>query len=228
MFKVMLSNLETQPGWSVNLGPDINPVQPTNFTYEQTADGVLIITNTGEADAAGLLAFKTPFPLLPAANMPYFGIDLETMILDSSLPLLRCLEIDLKVAQKSAPAGGTLANVADGSGQYNLADGFWQIDTAGPSPVWENTAYEPTPLKADIWTPVSTRYSFDWSAGTASVLSAKVGKDNPAPFPASNNPLLVTNWNDVIALQLQPCLKAAGTLVVYYRNITVTISDTPF
>ena len=227
MYKLVLDNLEKQPGWIVESGPTINEPVPVSFTFQQTTEA-LIITNTGVANAAALCAFKVPFPALPVASMPWIGIDLDCMVLDASLPLLRCLEIDLKVAQTSAPAGGTLANVMDGSGQYNVADGFWQIDTAGPNPVWTNTAYKPTPLKADLWTRVSTRYQANWPSKTASVLSAKIGNDQPAPFPASNNPLLVTNWNDVIALQLQTCLMKSGTLVVYYRNIRVTISDTAF
>ena len=230
VYKIMLNNLETHAGWEVETGADINPIIPSSFTFEQAPDGILVITNTGAADAAGLLAFKVPFPALPTANMPYFGVDLEAMVPDDSLPLLRCLEVDLKAAQASAPAGGTLANVADGSGQYNLANGFWQIDTPAPNPVWENTPYEPTPLIADVWTPVSTRYNFDWSAGKFSVLSAKVGSDNPPAFPASlgDNPLLVTNWAACLAFQLQTCLMVAGTVKTYYRNIHLTISDTPF
>ena len=230
MYKILLGNLETLTGWEVETGADINPIIPSSFTFEQTSDGVLVITNTGAANAAALLAFKVPFPALPTANMPYFGVDLEVMVPDDSLPMLRCLEVDLKAAQTSAPAGGTLANVADGSGQYNLANGFWQIDTPAPSPVWENTPYEPTPLVADRWTPISVRYNFDWPAGKFSVLSAKVGSDKPPAFPASlgDNPLLTTNWSDVLAFQLQTCLLAAGTIKTYYRNIHLTISDTPF
>jgi hypothetical protein len=232
VYKLILNDLNKQTtGWSVNVGPDINIPEPTSFTFAQPADsGVIVSTNTGPANAGGLLAFKTPFPVLPEATMTYFGVDLDVMILDSDIKLLRCLEIDLKVAKTGAPAGGTLANVADGSGQYNVANGFWQIDTAGPSPVWTDTPYQPTPLGADTWTHFSSRYNFDWATAKTSVLSAKFGADEPAPFPAALGglPLLVTNWNSVIALQLQTCLEAAGTLNVYYNNITLTISDTPF
>ena len=231
MYKLILSDLNKQTtGWSVNVGPDINVPEPTSFTFSQPEGGVIVNTNTGVANAGGLLAFKTGFPTLPNANMIYFGVDLDVMVLDSDIKLLRCLEIDLKVASESAPAGKTLANVADGSGQYNLANGFFQIDTPGPNPTWINTPYKPTPLAADAWTHFSSRYNFDWATGKNAVLSAKFGTDDPAPFPASMGgcPLLVTNWNAVIALQLQTCLEAAGTLNVYYNNIEVTLSDSPF
>lgn len=230
MYKLTLNNLETRSGWEVETGADINPIVPESFTFEQTPNGVLVITNTGAANAGGLLAFKSPFPTLPVASMSYFGLDLEVMLPDDSISLLRCLEVDLKGAQTSSPAGGTLANVADGSGQFNVADGFWQIDTPGPNPVWVNTPYKPTPLVADYWIRVSTRYNFDWTAGKVSVLSAKIGADDPPAFPASlgGNPLLVTNWASCLAVQLQTCLLAAGTLKTYYRNIRLTISDSPF
>jgi hypothetical protein len=231
VYKLILSDLNKQTiGWSVNVGPDINVPEPTSFTFSQPEGDVIVSTNTGVANAGGLLAFKTGFPILPDANMTFFGVDLDVMVLDSDIKLLRCLEIDLKVASQSAPAGGTRANVADGSGQYNLADGFWQIDTPGPNPTWTNTPYKPTPLVSDTWTHVSTRYNFDWATGKISVLSARIGEDDPAPFPASLGgcPLLVTNWAAVIALQLQTCLESAGTLNVYYNNIEVTLSDVAF
>lgn len=231
--KIVYNNLEKYP-WQVVNDTTVNPVPMTSVST-QLVNGHLGVTMAGPQYGGALIACKLPTPVIPGTTQfPYSGLDFEAFVDDDSMSLLRCFESDLKAVWNAAPAGQSIPNCMDGSFQVNLAEGgMCQIDNAVPTwvdtgiksvPAWLDNSVQQVPiLTPNAWSGFSLRHSIDGS--NFSFLSIN---SEPIPVTLRPLPLLNTNWASVLAVQFQLVLQVAGTVTVRYRNVTLTVSDSPF
>ena len=223
--KVQFSNLEAQT-WTPESGSNINAELPEALEVVNEPDGSLRFTNVSTEDfGGGLITLKGAYPPLPGVSLPYAGLDFEVLISPQDLPNLARLECDLKVAETAAPAGGTAANIANGSGQLSLPDGNWEINNEAAG--WIDSGYVPGAPPAGVWVPVSLRFLF---GATFSVLSVNVNAPTPFLVPAALQGLALqaSNWAAVWAIQFQTEITQPGAVNVSYRAITLTFCNGPF
>lgn len=227
--------LELQ-SWTTLNNASVNPIMADNLmstVVEQSASIVIPLLKTpalkftnssSKASGGGMIYLHLPWPSM-GSTLQYIGLDFEALISSGDFPLLRCLECDLKIAAVGASSSSiSIPNIADLSAQLNMAEGgMWQIDNAAQE--WTDTGIKNDLITPDQWFSVSLRHWVDFSAGKFSVQSIQ---DTDTPSSMQSLPLLSSNWQPVIAVQLQTEVLTPGGLSVLYRDITVTLSDEAF
>lgn len=225
--KLVVSNLELlKNGWTVVNDSSVNSVPMDSVNVAQIEDYLSVSMVGSKPYAGAMVACKLPPPVVEGVTWAYVGLDLEVFLPQETLSFARCIETDWKGAFASAPSGGTLANVYDGSAQINLAEDMWQVDKPNNGG-WVDSGVKPGDLDADNWNPISIRYALSPTGLT--VVSIETNEAGVETVPPTVLPLLVTNWAAVSAVQLQLDLNnAAAALWARYRNVNVTFSDEAF
>jgi hypothetical protein len=222
--------LELRSDWTLETGPNINPIPADSFVGTHMGDSSYRITNvSSKAYGGALLTNKRQVPMLQGSTMNqvfYAGLDLEFLISSADLPFLWAHETDVKACVQGAPNSSTkIPNVFNWSAQVNMGKGgMFQIDAIPGKPGWVDTGIKVPPVP-DVWNRLRIRYKADVAAALFSVLSVNGMGIDPGQ---QNMPLQVTNWQPVAAVQLQNEVAMPGVVNISYRNIALLYSPDPF
>jgi hypothetical protein len=206
-------NLELDQTWLPQFGPDVNPVQPTTFDVRYCSDAMEIYMS-GPANCAALVAYK--IPIYP--EFKYGGLDLEVWYSETAAKTLRCQEMDVK--------GCISGHIYDWSSQINYSKGG-MLQQDDVSQGWVDTGYVLGPAPVNQWVRYSFKYSMDPVKHTFSQVSLSVNGHPPVASPPKfpNVPCFKDAWDDVWAIQIQPCLNVVGGISMRYRNIRTWQGD---
>lgn len=209
---ISYSNLELKP-WKAVTGPSISSI--TSQQYEAVPEsGVIEFEQFGAAYAGVLFNQSCPLPPLPAKGTATFSFEVMTDaagVLNS-----QAREFDIMLA---GPSG----EVYNGSSQLNEAEGgHWQTVNAAYD--WADLGFDPGPLPANTWVPVSYTMAFDTASKTSYIESVMVGATTftvptPKVIPAQN-----LKWSPNVAIvqvQLDENSKPGGYGETM-RNITLS------
>jgi hypothetical protein len=218
---IVYSNLELAD-WTTQSGSNVNPV-PADLYVATQESGVLQVTNYSSRPMGGaLVTHKIPLPVLNGVTLCSGSLSMECYISSLEMPNLARLEIDTKICIQGAPNASTpIRNVCNFSSQVNLSTGQWQID--GDPPGWKDTGFKPQ-LPSNTWFPIV--FDYDWMATAFSFMMASfAGQAFQVPATMQNVPLQTTNWQPVIALQIQHEIMQPGVCSLFFRNIAFHIGD---
>jgi hypothetical protein len=217
--------------WTGQVGLDINNPPSVMFRADDTPTaGTIQVTNAVDKNWGGGLIHNKIKPVPRHDDGTFYqhvAWQLEFMMPGATYHNLARHELDIKCCIKSRPDPNTkIQNVCDWSTQWNRDSGQFQIDNAEGR--WTNTGFvvSPEDYTPDIWHLQSYRFWFDPSAGVCSVLSIRYD-DRLFLVPASLRriPLLQTNWEEVVALQIQNEAFTPGSTLIQYRNGILLWSD---
>lgn len=219
-------NLDQRTDWLLENGTNVNPIPADQFVGTHLDDGTFRIVNVSSRKWGGaLLTNKRQVPFITdstMSNVTYVGLDMLFWIDPGDFSWLWAHETDLKIVVKSAPNASTkIPNVYDFSGQVNMSTGgMVQIDKDGK---WTDTGIK-LPPKPGAWNLLQWRYKMDVAGSTFSVLSINEHEVDPS---LQNQPLLVSNWGKVSAVQLQNEVGKPGSLGIKYRGVHLLYSPEP-
>jgi hypothetical protein len=202
-------NLETLT-WVIDNSKSVNPVQADKFEVYPWSGGMTTLIQGPQW--SGALAHTPALRMVEGATL--FTLDYRMLLPGTFLTRAQALEFDLMV---SGPAG----SVANGSCQCVVASNFmWQI----ASPLgWVDTGIK-TPLRPDVWIPVSQKIRVDWTAKTRTFLYLTVaGLFHPVPEAVATLPLQDLAWEpNVVSVQRQLDLAVAGCYTADDTSIDLT------
>jgi len=144
--------LELRSDWTLETGPNINPIPADSFVGTHMGDSSYRITNvSSKAYGGALLTNKRQVPMLQGSTMNqvfYAGLDLEFLISSADLPFLWAHETDVKACVQGAPNSSTkIPNVFNWSAQVNMGKGgMFQIDAIPGKPGWVDTGIKVPPV----------------------------------------------------------------------------------
>jgi hypothetical protein len=211
--------------WKSNTGSSVNSIGSDAFVaFPDSVSGNLTVINQASKEmGGGLVSDQAPIP--GDFNAKYFEAVYQFTISADDMPHLARHETDLKITLKSAPSGGTSANQANGSCQWNADKLLWQLDPTGKT--WVDTGYKTPPIVG-----LNTLKIQFWSDGTKwSVTGISLNGEKPyVPDPGTfaNIPMVTTNWGAGLHPQLQTEVRGAPWYFrEQYLHVIVIASDSP-
>lgn len=236
-------NLETLPGWFVQRGPNINPVDVADFIAQQsTPDGPLEEYIVAPAFGGALATLPRPIPVVDGYPLPYLELAYRYKPTAAAVKLMRNLESDVIGVWPGAP-NSTLPgpkNKANGSFQQAMhRGGMCQFSGSNP---WTDAGFAPGVPAAETWNQVIQRYCIDWKLGTIEPTYVYAMGQSCTVFPLIMKamPFLLSNWTRSLApgggalqgvMMIQFQLDndgVAGAFEVSFESVWLRWSTRPF
>lgn len=193
----------TRIGWETVTGPSIagkpNPPLPTATGWFDLAGGIREFFIQGPPDAN--VCYATHRPSTRTSGIVHLSARISTDM--AAQTQMRCFELDSIVTVNKLK--GNM------SSQFNLNSGMFEI--ADPAGNWISTGLRVHRFAPYEWYQLDYDYWFDSVAKRCSLLSMSLnGQKFSPPVALQNVPMSVTNWADVMTLQVQLDLDV-GSLV---------------
>lgn len=217
--------------WITNLGPEINDPASASFAASSLQDGRLRVSNRGgKSFAGGLVARKINPPIVEGVTLSYGMLTAVVTIPDAALSNLARLETDFILVTSASPdPKQSIPNKFNGSTQLNLQTGHFEIDASSSAAHWSDIGSGPgTEIEPDTPHEMAIRYQWDFAQKRHSTLSIEWdGIMYPVPESMQNVGNQESNWDAVMAIQLQSEILEKGSTEVIYDDIMLTLSDEP-
>jgi hypothetical protein len=235
-------NLERLPGWFVQRGASINPVDVNTFVEQQSGTGPLDEYIAAPAFGGALAAIARPIPVVDGKPLPYVEHSYQRRLSADALQFGRNIETDWVGCWPAPSSAATnIAQKANGSCQQALyRGGMWQFPAGGP---WADSGFASGDPAPDTWDQVTIRYLIDWTTKlTISPVYLSASGQTTTTFASAiqNAPFTSSNWtrslanvppsdNGVCLIQYQlDNNDKPAAFEVQFQAVQIRWSDQPF